>query len=68
MPVAALLAAAVGLAVGPFALRLKGLYLAIVTLGLVFLVAHVLRSFPERDRRAVGDLRTDAVVVRRSDA
>jgi branched-chain amino acid transport system permease protein len=47
IPVAGLLAAAVGLAVGPFALRLKGLYLAIVTLGLVFLVAHVLRSFPE---------------------
>jgi len=47
LPVAALLSAAVGLAVGPFALRLRGLYLAIVTLGLVFLVAHVLRSFPE---------------------
>lgn len=39
-------AAAAGLAVGPFALRLRGLYLAIVTLGLVFLVNHVLRSFP----------------------
>lgn len=47
IPIAGLLAAAVGMAVGPFALRLKGLYLAIVTLGLVFLVAHVLRSFPE---------------------
>ncbi|MFP4311443.1 MAG: branched-chain amino acid ABC transporter permease [Nitriliruptoraceae bacterium] len=47
IPVAGLLAAAVGMAVGPFALRLRGLYLAIVTLGLVFLVAHVLRSFPE---------------------
>ena len=47
VPVAGVLSAAVGLAVGPFALRLKGLYLAIVTLGLVFLVAHVLRSFPE---------------------
>src|SRR6056297_1344956 len=47
IPIAGVLAAAVGMAVGPFALRLKGLYLAIVTLGLVFLVAHVLRSFPE---------------------
>ncbi|MFP4149641.1 MAG: branched-chain amino acid ABC transporter permease [Nitriliruptoraceae bacterium] len=47
IPVAGLLAAAVGMAIGPFALRLRGLYLAIVTLGLVFLVAHVLRSFPE---------------------
>jgi branched-chain amino acid transport system permease protein len=46
IPIAALLSAAIGLAVGPFALRLRGLYLAIVTLGLVFLVAHVLRSFP----------------------
>lgn len=47
IPVAGVLSAAVGLTVGPFALRLRGLYLAIVTLGLVFLVAHVLRSFPE---------------------
>jgi len=47
IPIAGVLSAAVGLAVGPFALRLRGLYLAIVTLGLVFLVAHVLRSFPE---------------------
>lgn len=47
VPIAGVLAAAVGLAVGPFALRLRGLYLAIVTLGLVFLVAHVLRSFPD---------------------
>lgn len=47
IPIAGVLAAAVGLAVGPFALRLRGLYLAIVTLGLVFLVAHMLRSFPE---------------------
>ena len=47
IPVAGALSALVGLAVGPFALRLRGLYLAIVTLGLVFLVAHVLRSFPD---------------------
>jgi branched-chain amino acid transport system permease protein len=46
LPVAGALAAAVGLAVGPFALRLKGLYLAIVTLGLLFLVNHVLLSYP----------------------
>jgi branched-chain amino acid transport system permease protein len=46
MPLAGLFAAGVGLAVGPFALRLRGLYLAIVTLGLVFLVNHVLRSMP----------------------
>jgi branched-chain amino acid transport system permease protein len=46
MPLGGLIAAAIGLAVGPFALRLRGLYLAIVTLGLVFLVNHMLRSFP----------------------
>jgi branched-chain amino acid transport system permease protein len=47
IPAAGLVSAAVGLAVGPFALRLRGLYLAIVTLGLLFLVEHVLLSFPD---------------------
>jgi branched-chain amino acid transport system permease protein len=47
LPVSGLAAAAVGLAVGPFALRLEGLYLAIVTIGLAFLTNHVLLSFPE---------------------
>jgi branched-chain amino acid transport system permease protein len=47
LPVAGLAAAAVGLAAGPFALRLRGLYLAIITIGLVFVVNHMLRSFPE---------------------
>lgn len=47
IPAAGVLAALVGLAIGPFALRLRGLYLAIVTIGLLFLVAHVLHSFPE---------------------
>ncbi len=47
MPFAGLVAAGVGLVVGPFALRLRGLYLAIVTLGLLFIVAHVLLSFPD---------------------
>lgn len=47
LPLAGAVAAAVGLAVGPFALRLKGLYLAIVTLGLLFLVNHTLLSLPE---------------------
>ena len=41
LPAAGLLGALVGLAIGPFALRLKGLYLAIVTLGLVFLGEHL---------------------------
>ncbi|HMB72440.1 MAG TPA: branched-chain amino acid ABC transporter permease, partial [Gammaproteobacteria bacterium] len=51
LPLAGCLAALVGLAVGPFALRLKGLYLAIITMGLVFIVNHLLLSFPARDRR-----------------
>lgn len=41
LPVAGLLGALLGLAVGPFALRLRGNYLAIVTLGLVFLGDHL---------------------------
>ena len=47
LPAAGTVAALVGLAIGPFALRLEGLYLAIVTIGLVFLVNHMLLSFPE---------------------
>jgi branched-chain amino acid transport system permease protein len=44
LPAAALLGAAVGALVGPFALRLRGNYLAIVTLGLVFLGEHLFRN------------------------
>ncbi len=41
VPAAGVIAAACGALVGPTALRLKGLYLAIVTLGLVFLGDHI---------------------------
>lgn len=41
---AGLVAALFGLVVAPLALRLKGLYLAIVTLGLVFLGLHIFRE------------------------
>jgi branched-chain amino acid transport system permease protein len=47
LPAAGAVAAAVGLSVGVFTLRLRGLYLAIVTLGLVFLVNHTLLALPE---------------------
>jgi branched-chain amino acid transport system permease protein len=47
VPMAGVLSAAVGLAIGVFALRLKGLYLAIVTIGLLYLVRHVLLAIPE---------------------
>jgi branched-chain amino acid transport system permease protein len=46
IPAAALVAAVLGALVGPMALRLKGLYLAIVTLGLVFIGQHVLLNSP----------------------
>ncbi len=54
IPAGGVLAALVGLAIGPFALRLRGLYLAIVTLGLVSLVNHTLMSLPELTHGASG--------------
>lgn len=54
LPLAGLVSALVGLAIGPFALRLEGLYLAIVTVGLIFLVNHVLLSLPELTGGVVG--------------
>ena len=41
LPAAGVVAAAFGALVGPMALRLRGLYLAIVTLGLVFIGQHM---------------------------
>jgi branched-chain amino acid transport system permease protein len=41
---AGIIGAAVGALIGPFALRLRGNYLAIVTLGLVFLGEHLFRN------------------------
>ena len=48
LPFGGLVAAAVGMAIGPFALRLRGLYLAIVTLGLLFVVEHVIDHVTDR--------------------
>jgi len=42
LPVAGLVAAGIGALVGPIALRVQGLYLAVVTLGLVFIGQHIL--------------------------
>lgn len=47
LPAAGVVAALAGLLVGPVAVRLRGLYLAIVTLGLVFLGEHVFREADE---------------------
>ena len=54
MPLGGATAAAVGLMIGPFALRLRGLYLAIVTIGLLLLVDHTLLSIPEWTGGVVG--------------
>ncbi len=54
LPAAGLVAALVGLLVGVFALRLKGLYLAIVTIGLIFIVRHVITSFDEYTKSFAG--------------
>jgi branched-chain amino acid transport system permease protein len=54
IPLGGAIAAGVGLAIGVFALRLKGLYLAIVTIGLSFLVNHTLLSFPKYTKGLTG--------------
>ncbi|MFG1943011.1 branched-chain amino acid ABC transporter permease [Nonomuraea sp. NPDC048826] len=47
LPAAGLVAAAAGVLVAPLATRLRGLYLAIVTLGLVFLGEHIFKEWQE---------------------
>ena len=46
IPAAGVVAAVFGALIGPTALRLRGLYLAIVTIGLVFIGAHVFVNVP----------------------
>lgn len=45
LPAAGLVAALVGVAIGPTAVRVRGLYLAFVTLGLVFVGEYLFRLF-----------------------
>lgn len=45
LPAAALIGFALGAIIGPFALRLRGHYLVIVTLGLVFLGRHIFNNW-----------------------
>ncbi|MET7327708.1 branched-chain amino acid ABC transporter permease [Nonomuraea sp. NPDC005650] len=47
LPAAGLVAAAAGVLVAPLATRLRGLYLAVVTLGLVFLGEHVFKEWKD---------------------
>lgn len=46
LPAGGAIASVIGVAAGVFALRLRGLYLAIVTLGLLYIVDHVLQAYP----------------------
>ena len=46
LPAAGVAAGLAGLVIGPTALRLRGLYLAIVTIGLVFIGAHLFVNIP----------------------
>ena len=45
IPAAAILGFAIGAAVGPFALRLRGSYLVVVTLGLVVVGTHIFKEW-----------------------
>lgn len=47
LPLAGVVAAAIGILVSPAAVKVRGLYLAIVTLGLVFIGLHLGRMLPE---------------------
>ncbi len=47
LPAAGIVAAGVGILVSPTAVKLRGLYLGIVTLGLVFIGIHLSRVFPQ---------------------
>lgn len=53
LPAAGIVSAAIGLLIAPVAVRLRGLYLAIVTLGLVFIGIHM--SNTSWGRRIAGD-------------
>ncbi len=47
LPMAGVLAALVGILVSPAAVKVRGLYLAIVTVGLTFIGLHIARMLPE---------------------
>ena len=51
LPLAGIVPAIIGVLVGPVAVRVRGLYLAFVTLGLVFIGEYVFRNWGLRHRR-----------------
>jgi branched-chain amino acid transport system permease protein len=63
LPAAGIVAALAGLVVSPLAFRLRGLYLAFVTLGLVFIGEHILREArPLTGGQGVGRSAPDPVI------
>ncbi len=54
LPLAALVGGALGGVIAPFALRLRGNYLAIVSLGLVFIGIHIWKNFESVTGGALG--------------
>lgn len=64
LPAAGLVAALCGVLVAPIATRLRGLYLAIVTLGLVFIGEHIFREWSDLTGGAgVGRPAADPVIL-----
>ncbi len=61
-PAAMILAGAAGLVLAPIALRVRGLYLAVVTLGLVFLASHIFRNW-ESVTGGVGGARIESPTI-----
>lgn len=62
LPLAMALTGVLGLAVAPIALRVRGLYLAVVTLGLVFLFQHLFRNWTSVTG-GVGGARVEAPTI-----
>jgi branched-chain amino acid transport system permease protein len=61
--VAALLGLALGALVGPFALRLRGNYLAVVTIGLVFLADHLFKNWESVTGGGIGARTNEASIA-----
>jgi len=59
---AAVLGLALGALIGPFALRLRGNYLAVVTIGLVFLAEHLFKNWESVTGGGIGARTNDAAI------
>jgi branched-chain amino acid transport system permease protein len=60
---AALIGLALGGLVGPFALRLRGNYLAVVTIGLVFLAEHIFKNWESVTGGGIGARTNEASIT-----